>query len=191
MRSFRRRLAMTAAVVVLVGGAGACGGDDDDDQVGGDSTEETVDDGGGDGSGEDAADEDLQVDNCTLLTNEEVSGLAGAELEASEDSMLGCAWVVPGEVVADFTLDSFRSDQSALDHGAELAPSAEVIELDGVGDEAVALAVDGSVNFIVAKQGDLGVVLVTTFLDVTPDSPALDAAGELAVTALGRLADAT
>lgn len=190
MRSFRRRLAMTAAVVALVGGAGACGGDDDD-QGGGGSTEETVDNGGGDGAGEDAADEDLDVDSCTLLTNEEASGLAGEELEASEDSLLGCAWVVPGEVVADFTLDSFRSDQSARDRGAELAPSAEVIELDGVGDEAVALAVDGSVNFIVAKQGDLGVVLVTTFLDVTADSPALDAAGELAVTALGRLADAT
>ncbi len=189
MRSIRCRLAMTAAVVVLIGGAGACGGDDDD-QGGGDSTEETVGNGGG-GSDEDAADEDLDVDSCTLLTNEEVSGLAGEELEASEDSLLGCAWVVPGEVVADFTLDSFRSDQSARDRGAELAPSAEVIELDGVGDEAVALAVDGSVNFIVAKQGDLGVVLVTTFLDVTPDSPALGAAGELAVTALGRLTDAT
>lgn len=173
--------------VIAVAALAGCGGGDSEDAGSGDAAGAPAEVDEGVGSVDDA---ELDVDNCALLTDEEVSALAGEELESDLDSALGCAWVVPGEVVGDFTLDSFRSATSAAEYGAELAPSADVIPMDGVGDEAVALAVDGSVNFVVAKQGDLGIVLVTTFLDVTPDSPSLEAAGELAVTALGRLADA-
>jgi hypothetical protein len=167
-------------IVLLAGALGvACGGDDDDDA---------------DGTVEDAAemavsDESLDVDDCTLLTNEEVSAFAGTELEATEDGPLGCAYVVPGEVVGDFSIRSYRGDGDAAAAGADLVPTADLIDLDGVGDDAVALDVDGSVNFVVARQGDMFVELVMTFLDVTPDSPELDAAAELAATALDRLTD--
>lgn len=179
---------LCVAVIVVVASAGCGGGDSDRESGGASGAQAEVDESVG--SDDDLDEVELDVDNCTLLTDEEVSALAGKELESDLDSALGCAWVVPGEVVGDFTLDSFRSATSAADYGAALVPSADVIPIDGVGDEAVALAVDGSVNFVVAKQGDLGVVLVTTFLDVTPDSPSLEAAGDLAATALGRLADA-
>lgn len=182
------KLLCLVVITVLVGAG--CGGGDSDDAGSGDASGAAAEVDEGVGSDDHVDDAQLDVDNCTLLTNEEVSTLAGKELESDLDSALGCAWVVPGEVVGDFTLDSFRSGTSAADYGAALAPSAEITSLDGVGDDAVALAVDGSVNFVVAKQGDLGVVLVTTFLDVTPGSPSLEAAGELAMTALGRLADA-
>ena len=73
----------------------------------------------------------------------------------------------------------------------EIAPSLQVIPLSGIGDDAVALSdSDGSVNFLIARPGDLFVEMVMTFLEVTPDSPSLDQAGQLASTALGRLAEA-
>ncbi|MCZ7537075.1 MAG: hypothetical protein M5T61_15010 [Acidimicrobiia bacterium] len=181
MRRYRRVMATAAvAVAVAIGGA-ACGGGDSDDGGGGGSSDAVI--------GADDVDVELDVDNCTLLTDAEVSALAGETLEATGDTPLGCGWVVPDETIADFTLNSFRSGDSVQDRAADLAPSAEVLEMDGVGDAAVALAVDGSVNFVVAKQGDLGVVLVTTFLDITPDSPELEAAGEIARTALANLAE--
>jgi hypothetical protein len=181
--SARLLVAALVAVLVLAG----CGDDDDSDTDG--AATEAVDEGGA--ADEALESEDLDIDNCTLLTDAEVSSLAGYDLEATEDGPLGCAWVVPGEVVGDFSIRSFRSEQSAAEHGAELGPSAEMIELDGIGDDAVALSVGGSVNFLVARDGDAFVELVMTFLDVTPDSPELERAGELANTALGRLDEAS
>ncbi len=133
----------------------------------------------------------LAVDNCTLLTNEEVSALAGKELAATEDGPLGCAYVESGEVVADFSIRSYRQDGDAAAAAAKLAPSLKVTPMNGIGDEAVALSdSDGSVNFLIARKGNLFVELVMTFLDVEADTPSLQQAGQLASTALGRLVDA-
>ncbi len=174
-----KRRVLSVALAALVGLTTACGGDDDDaTDAGNDTVDEVLDE------------EGLDVDSCTLLTNEEVSAFAGYDLEATEDGPLGCAFVEPGEVVGDLTVHSYRGSGDSTSEGTELVPSAALINLDGVGDDAVALNVDGSVNFLVARQGDLFVVLVTTFLDVTPDSPELDGAAQLASTALGRLVDA-
>jgi hypothetical protein len=169
----RRYIPVMVAGVVLA--VGACGGENE-------STNGT---GSSDGDGV------LEVDNCTLLTDEEVSALAGKELTASEDSPLGCAYVEAGKVVGEFSIRSSRRDGDAAAAAAILAPTLEVIRMDGIGDDAVALAdSDGSVNFIIARKGDLFVELVMTFLDVTSDSPALQQAGQLASTALDRLAEA-
>jgi hypothetical protein len=133
-------------------------------------------------------DSTLDVDNCTLLTNAEVSDFAGKQLSAGEDSPLGCPYTAAGEVVADFSIRSYRQGGDAAAAAATLAPTLRVIELTSIGDEAVALAdSDDSVNFLIARKGNLFVELVMTFLDVTPDSPALQKAGQLASTALGRL----
>lgn len=173
------RCALGAAIAALVGLVPACGSDDDDATgASNDTVDEVLDE------------EGLDVDSCTLLTNEEVSAFAGYELEATEDGPLGCAFVEPGEVVGDLTVHSYRGSGDAAAEGAEIVPGAEIINLDGIGDDAVALNVGGSVNFLVARQGDLFVVLVTTFLGVTPDSVELDGAAQLASTALGRLVEA-
>lgn len=189
---------MTRIAVVLVGWAllvAACGAT----EAGSDTTatgalttsSEGVEPGEGSTGPEPTSDEVVDVDDCTLLTDEEVSSLAGTALLATEDSFLGCGYVGEGEVVADFSIRSYSAaGASAAELGAELAPSANVIPLDGVGDEAVALEVDGSVNFLLARSDDLVVEMVMTFLDVTPDSPELERASELAVLALGRLAEA-
>ncbi len=175
MFSIGVRRCVTAVAMVMVAMLGACSAD----------KEPTTSAGSSDGGGA------LEIDNCTLLTGEEVSALAGKELVATEDSPLGCAYVEPGEVVGDFSIRSYRQDGDAAAAAAKLAPSLRVLPLDGIGDDALALAdSDGSVNFLIARKGDLFVELVMTFLDVTPDSAALQKAGQLASTALGRLVDA-
>lgn len=173
------RLSAIALAAVMMGLLGGCG--DDGGSDGGNPAENALD--GGDTS--------LEVDNCTLLTSEEVSGLAGTQLEASEDSPLGCPYSEPGEVMGLFGIRSYRQGGDAAAAAAELAPDLTVIPMSGVGDDAVALSdSDGSVNFLIAHKGDLFVELVMTFLDVTPESPSLQQAGQLASTALGRLVDA-
>ena len=141
--------------------------------------------GGNAGSGEQGS---LNVDNCKLVTKEEVSALAGKGLEAGEDGPLGCPFTEPGEMLGLFSIRSYKQGGDAKAAAAKLAPTLEVIKLDGVGDDAVALAdSDGSVNFIIARKGDKFVELVMTFLDITKDSASLKKASTLASTALGRL----
>jgi hypothetical protein len=130
----------------------------------------------------------LNVDNCKLVTKEEASALAGKALEAGEDGLLGCPYTEPGETLALFSIRSYTQGGDAKAAGAKLAPTLEVIKLDGVGDDAVALADgDGSVNFIIARKGNRFVELVMTFLDITKDPASLKPASTLASTALGRL----
>ncbi len=168
-----RRYALVTAMT-MVAALGACSGGNDPAS------------GGSAGGGE-----ALEVDNCTLLTSDEVSALAGEQLNVTEDGPLGCAYVRPGEVVGQFSIRSYRQPGDAAAAASKLAPSLQVIRINGVGDDAVALAdSDESVNFLIAHKGDLFVELVMTFLDITPNSPALAKAGQLASTALARLADA-
>ena len=168
----RSGLVILAALFALALLGVACGGDDD-------------------GDAGDSAAEELDVDDCTLLTDEEVSSLSDDPLFAGEDGFLGCGWVAEGGTVADFSLRSFRSDSSAADHAAQLAPALEAIELTGVGDEAFALVRDGEANFLVARKGELHVELVMTFLDMEVDSENLQRAQELANLALVRLEEAS
>lgn len=169
------RFPAVAVAAITIGLLGGCGGD---------SGESPGGDLGGDGGA-------LEVNNCTLVTNEEATALAGTDLVSSEDGPLGCAYTEPGELLGLFSIRSYRQGGDSAAAAAELAPSLQVIPMPGIGDDAVALAdTDGSVNFLIARDGDLFVELVMTFLDVTPDSPSLDQAGQLASTALGRLVDA-
>ena len=162
---------------------------DDDNEAATDTTEEGADT-AGDDSGADT--EDLEVDDCTLLTDDEVSRLADEPLFVSEggESFLGCGWSFEDEAIDSFGIRSFREDTTVAEHAEELAPNNEVIEIEGVGDEAVGLMSEGEVNFLVARDGDLFVELVMTFLDVPPDSANFETAKELARTALERLKDA-
>jgi hypothetical protein len=162
----------------------ACGGDDGDSSADGGTD--------GDASGvvadeESGDDGPLEVDNCTLLTNEEVTSLHDEPLTHSEDGPLGCGWLEKDGALAQFSIRAFRNESSAQEHATELAPSLTQQELDGVGDGAVALIAEGEANFIVATQGDLGVEMVLTFLEMEVGSENLERAQELAAVALDRL----
>lgn len=176
--------------LVLVGAA--CDGGDDGSNEADDATEDVADEGDGDGEGDEGgASESLDVDNCSLLTSEEVSRLADEPLVEPEDSFLGCGWNFEGESIASFSIRAFRFDGSVAEHAEELAPDAELVAIEGVGDEAAGLVtVDDEVNFLVARDGDLFIEMVMTFLDVPPDSENFTTAQELAATALERLKDA-
>ena len=183
MRKSGGRVRKVAAVVSLASLVflAACGGDDDDGgDTGGDvaNTEQSEDDGDDDsGSG---------IDNCSLLTDDEVSAFAGKTLVHGEDSVLGCGFAEPDASIADFSVLATRSGQSVADVAAELAPSLDVHDLMGGDfDEAVALFDGDEANFLIMRRGDVRVVLVMTFLDITTGQPLADAT-HLAETALDR-----
>lgn len=181
---YRTLGAVVIACALVVAGT-ACGGGSSGSKSAnsssGKSTETT--------SGGSVQTESLDVNNCTLLTDAEVSTL-GEQLHVGEDSALGCGWSPQGQSMADFSIRSFQSGSSVQAYGKKLAPDAQQIPLEGVGDEAVGLAADGNVNFLVARKGKLFVEMVMTFLDVAPGSDNLTRAEGLANKALGRLAKA-
>lgn len=176
-----RPMAVTVLALVFVAGCG-----------GGDSP------GGGTGNGDGTQNlvpdelEGLDVDNCSLLTDQEVSALAGEELVVAEDTPLGCGWVIPGEPMHQFGVQSYRGDGDSSAAAMVLVDNPEqIIDLDGVGDDAVAVSTYGEViNWVIARKGNLFVVINQGFLGLEPTPSDLDRSGELAATALGRLVDA-
>lgn len=163
-----RRSTIGAMIVALL--VTACGGDD---------KKSSTDDGASSTGG---------FDNCSLLTDDEVSAFAGTPLQHGEDSALGCGFVAPGESVADFSVQYVQSDQPLAAAAADLAPGLELRDLMGGDfDEAVALYDGDEANFLLMRRGSHRVVLVMTFLDVTTDQ--MGAAITLAQTALDRAAD--
>lgn len=205
-RGRMRGVVVVAAALVLAAGCGdGDSGDSDDTDGAGGGAVEDVDEttpggggGGGGGGGDDDSDDTeapaeaqpVDVDDCTLLTSEEVRSLAGRTLVPTEDSPLGCGFAAEGQEVADFGIASFRSGGSAADNAGDVAGDVEVRDVDGAGDDAVALVREDNVNFLVARDGDLFVQLVMTFLDVPPASDAFERAKELATLALQRLREA-
>lgn len=175
-----RLLVMVMALVIACGGDG--GESTDVDGTADGVVEEVVDETAVDGDG-------LEIDNCALLTNEEASELAGEELEAAEDSSLGCPYVIPGEVIGEFTIRGYRGTGDSASEAEALVPDAvDVFPVAGVGDDATAISSSGDgVDFIIARQGDLFILLNTTFLFFEPDSPEMDKATALAGVALQRL----
>jgi hypothetical protein len=201
-------LTMTRAAGLVAGAlllaVSGCGGDDDDDDGGAGDT--TVDDGAADdgaadddSADDDSADDDdaaLDVDNCSLLTDEEASTLAGEELAAQAgDSPLGCPYAPPDEVVGDIVVNSVRHDGDLASLAATGFPNAaSVTPIDGVGEESVAVLTPAgdAVASILARQGDLVVELQVVFLLIEPDdTAAVQIAGEYAAIALERLVDAS
>ncbi|HLV59004.1 MAG TPA: hypothetical protein VKY81_09090 [Natronosporangium sp.] len=118
--------------------------------------------GGGDGGGgaDLAVDEmgPLYVNNCELLTDAEVSELAGEEVVATADVPgIGCKWEPPGEANPLVRLLAVRSSGDSATYAQEELPNAPevVIELEGIGDDAVAVSVNGGLDLVIARKGDL------------------------------------
>lgn len=141
--------------------------------------------------------EPIDIDNCTLLTDEEVSAYADDELIVDEDTPLGCGWIEAEDAQEEFPVHQFSVQ--ALRGGGDSKAAApvlvndpeQVIELSGVGDDAVAVSTYGEViNWVIARQGDLFVVLNVTFVGHDPTPEDLERSGQLAATALGRLVEA-
>lgn len=167
------RLLLVMALALL----GACSG-------GGDAEE-----GDSPGGTDEQSDDSGEVDSCTLLSNEEVSALAGYELAADEDSPLGCPYIAPGENVADVRVVAVISEGGAMAVAERGFPDAAEIMPVSVGEDTVAVTdpAGDAIASIVTASGDRVVELSVIFIDVPPDDPTrIEEAANLAVTALER-----
>jgi hypothetical protein len=183
MRKWRTILLVTCLI-------GACGGDGAEDTIE-DGTDATTGATVVETTEEPTVEQEVEVDSCSLITDEEASEMAGEELEAAEDSPLGCPYVVPGEVIGEFSIRGYVGSGDSSAAASDLVPSAvEVLQVPGIGDDAVVISSNGEVvDFIIARQGDRFIVMNTTFLFLEPETEDADRATTLAGVALQRLVD--
>lgn len=198
-----------AAMAVL---AMACGGDDEGGSEGANGG--PASDQGGRDAGFD--DDSLDVDACSLLTDEEVSTWLGMDLVATgHNPVLGCGYDFPGRQPPDgvpeapmgvpaggggmLGVRTFIGDGDAATAAADLRQvvnpvnphSAVITELPGGDDDAVVVSSSGgAVHFVVARRGDLFVEFNMTVLLLGVDSPELAQAAEMTARALDRLESA-
>jgi hypothetical protein len=167
-------------LVILALAAGGCTSNGADGEV---TPEET-------NSAAETADE--LPDNCSLITAAEATGLAGYDLEVGEDSILGCGYLPPGSDVADVVVNAVRLEGDAASVAAAGFPNAAEIIPVAVGEDTVAVTTpsgDTVASIITASAGDF-IELAIVFLGINPDDTAgIEAAAELALTALGRWGD--
>jgi hypothetical protein len=144
--------------------------------------------GGGSADVEVTGTETADIDNCTLVTDEEASRLAGKELKHDEDTPLGCGFVQPGRSISEFTVRAFNGKGAAKDNFGDHSEDTRVHEIAGVGDSAAVLARDEDVNFLIVQKGGRYVQFVTTFVDdISLGSPKLKEAQDLALKAIDRM----
>lgn len=166
------RTILSAAILAALMAAG-CGGRSTADQSAADAVTGT---------------ETANVDNCTLVTDEEASRLAGRELKHGEDGPLGCPYTPPGSLMGYFIVRVFDGKGPAKDNFGEHSADTVVHEIQGVGDSAAVLARDDDVNFIIVQKDGRYIQFVTTFIDdMTLGSPRVKQGLELALTAIGRI----
>jgi hypothetical protein len=167
-------------LVILALAAGGCTSNGADGEV---TPEET-------NSAAETADE--LPDNCSLITAAEATALAGYDLEVGEDSILGCGYLPPGSDVADVVVNAVRLEGDAASVAAAGFPNAAEIIPVAVGEDTVAVTTpsgDTVASIITASAGDF-IELAIVFLGINPDDTAgIEAAAELALTALGRWGD--
>ena len=170
----RLRSVLAIFLVVL---ASACSGDGD---VSPPDTEVSA-------TGEESGDE--LADNCSLITAEEATALAGYELELGEDSILGCGYLPPDSSVADVVVNTAILDGDAASVASEGFPNATEIIPVGVGDDTVAVTTPtgDTIASIITGDGGRFVELAIVFVGIDPDDTArIEEAAQLAVTALER-----
>ncbi|MEZ5176414.1 MAG: hypothetical protein R2823_09450 [Acidimicrobiia bacterium] len=163
---------MMVGIIVLSVAMSACSGSDD-----------ATGDGPSDGAGGDLP------DNCSLITEEEATTLAGYDLEVGEDSFLGCGFIPPGANVADIVVATAVRSGGAAAVAADAYPNATEVIPVSVGADTVAVTSPSgeSIAAILTTDGDRVVELGIIFLLIDPtESSRIDDAAELAVTALGR-----
>ena len=129
-----------------------------------------------------------KVNNCSLVTDEEATKLAGRKLTHGEDSPLGCPYKREGSTLGYFIVRAFNGKGPAKDNMGPHSSSTVVHEISGVGDSAAVLVEGKHVNFLIVQKGSRYVQFVTTFLSaMNVGSPKLKEAQDLALVALDRI----
>jgi len=130
-----------------------------------------------------------EPDNCSLITPDEATALAGYELEVGEDSILGCGHLPPRSDVADLAVNTAILEGDAASIAAQGFSNAEDIITVELGEDTVAVitpAGDRVAPIITGGRGRF-VELMVVFLGIDPgDEARIEQAAALAVTALDR-----
>ena len=130
-----------------------------------------------------------EPDNCSLITSDEATALAGYELKVGEDSILGCGYLPPGSDVAALAVNTAILEGDAASIAAQGFPNAEDIITVDVGEDTVAVITPAGDTVASIITGDSGrfVELTVVFLGIDPgDQARIEEAAALAVTALDR-----
>lgn len=138
---------------------------------------------------ESTATSDETPDNCSLITEEEATALAGYDLEVGEDSILGCGFLPPGSDVADIVVNAVLREGDVASIAAEAFPNAtDIIPVD-VGEDTVAVTTPSgdAIASVITGDGGRLVELAIVFLLIDPEDTArIEEAAALAVAALDR-----
>ncbi|HSJ83911.1 MAG TPA: hypothetical protein VLA91_08850 [Acidimicrobiia bacterium] len=179
---------LIAGLMILVW---ACGGEGDGTGTTDVAAAETETDGteAAESTETSEATEEEAPDNCSLITQEEATALAGYDLEVGEDSILGCGYLPPGSDVADIVVNAVLLEGDVASIAAEGFPNAtDIIPVD-VGEDTVAVTTPSgdTVASVITASGGRLVELAIVFLGIDPgDTGRIEEAATLAVTALDR-----
>jgi hypothetical protein len=128
-------------------------------------------------------------DNCSLITADEATALAGHTLQVGQDSMLGCGFIPPDGSVADMAVLAVMADGDAASFAATYYPDAAETIPVSVGSDTVAVTTpeDDAVAAIITGDNGHFIELQVVFLGIDPrDTAGIEAAAQLATTALSR-----
>jgi hypothetical protein len=147
--------------------ASACGGEGDGTEASDVTTAETEAEGTEAPESTEATEEE-PPDNCSLITEEEATSLAGHDLEVGGDSILGCGFLPPGSDVADIVVNAVLREGDVASIAAEGFPNAtDIIPVD-VGEDTVAVTTpsgDAIASVITASGGRLVELAIVFPLD--------------------------
>ena len=126
---------------------------------------------------------------CSLFTQQEVAEIMGKAVQPGEETLLGCAWTPEGEKLSYLTVYIKAESQTAKKAIGERQGDFEVIDVNGVGDDAVAVIRKSSQRVLdmYVHKGKYLVRFNMPFLKITPNGDKFENFKKSAKKAVNRL----
>jgi hypothetical protein len=107
---------------------------------------------------------------CSLFTQQEVAEIMGKAVQSGEETPLGCAWTPEGKKSSYLTVFIKIESRTAKEAIGSREGDFEVIDVNGVGDDAVAVIRKSSKRVLdmYVHKGKYLVRLNMPFLKITP-----------------------
>jgi hypothetical protein len=132
---------------------------------------------------------DDKPQNCSLFTQKEVAEIMGKAAKPGEETALGCGWVPRGETLSYLTVFIKADSRTAKKAVGTLQAGFKVIDVSGVGDDAVAVVEKSSqeVTDMYVHKGKYLVRLNMPFLEFTATGKKFKKFRKIAQKAVNRL----
>jgi len=126
---------------------------------------------------------------CSLFTQQEVAELMGKAVKPGEETPLGCAWIPEGKMSSYLTVYIKTESQTAKKAIGARQGDFEVIDVSGVGDDAVAVIRKSSQRVLdmYVHKGKYLVRFNMPFLKIMPNGNEFDNFKKAAQKAVNRL----